>query len=391
MKAAIMTREARAMRCRTTPGRWPLGFLGMIGLIVATETFVARDIKHVTMPSTLDWSATRRSAAREARGCALLCFGSSKVKYGVLPAIIEGRTGQRGYNLSLLSGPPPAAYFLLREAIGHGARPSAAIINLDHERLMADPRDDGQNYPWAYLLTPAESFELAYELRDPVFFARLILTGALPTVRTRHDIRAAVLSSLAGRFRSMKGPGRALSRNQRINRGTMLFAKDPAFKDIPVPPVLKDASANWSCHPVNARYLDRFLALAGSRGMAVYWLLPPVSPGLQTIFDRAHSEERFLRFARDVTGRHPHVTVVDGRHAGYPHTVFTVPSHLDRTGAAALSEALAMVVARDSTRRERRWVDLPRYRESPADEGLEDFDQSQSVLAVMPGASRGRR
>ena len=386
-----MTREARAMRCRTPPGPWPLGLLGMIGLIVATEIGVARTIKHVTMPSTLDWSATRRSAARDARGCTLLCFGSSKVKHGVLPAIIESRTGQRGYNLSVLSGPPPAAYFLLREAIGQGARPSAAIINLDHERLMADPRDDGQNYPWAYLLSPAESFELSYEVRDPVFFARLILSGAIPSVRTRHDIRAAVLSSLAGRFHSRKGPGRALSRNQRINRGTILSAKDLAFKDIPVPPVIGDTSANWSCHSVNARYLDRFLALAGSRGIAVYWLLPPVSPGLQTIFDRAHAEKRFLRFVRDVTMRNPHLTVVDGRHAGYPQTVFNDPSHLDRTGAAALSEALAMVVGRDSTWSKGHWVDLPRYCESAADEGLEDFNQSETALAVMPDARRGRR
>ncbi|HEV3121033.1 MAG TPA: hypothetical protein VGY53_03985, partial [Isosphaeraceae bacterium] len=67
-------------------------------------------------------------AQREGPACGILAFGDSQVKCGILPAVLEDRLGLRAFNLAILASPPPASYFLLRRALGAGARPAAIVV-----------------------------------------------------------------------------------------------------------------------------------------------------------------------------------------------------------------------------------------------------------------------
>jgi len=380
----------RAIMDGAKRGGWPLGLFGMLALIGAAELAVSRWMDLVAPPLVMDWRATRRAAAREAVGCDVLCFGSSMVKNGVLPAVIEAGSGRRGYNLALPGGPPASAYFLLRRALDHGARPSAVVVDFHHQRLPVDPCAAENVAAWAQLLGPVEAFELTRRQRDPGDFPRLLVACLVPTVRVRLEIRAAVLGALGGRPVSQRDRGAAYARNRRVNRGAVVIPKAPAFQDLSGPSGSAGGEAGWWCHPVNAHFLRRFLDLTGERGVAVFWLMPPLSPGYQARIDGTRGVETYLRLVRRLVGRYPHLTVLDGRHAGLPATDFVDPVHLDKDGAAALSRSLAAVLGRTPGPPAGRWVELPPGRgASPGGgAGVEDVYQSASAVTARAGVAR---
>jgi hypothetical protein len=367
----------------------PVGLLGMMVLTCAVERFVSKQRTTFTAPLVLEWRATRRAAATDAPGCALLYVGSSTIKNGVVPEVIEDVTGLRGYNLALAGGTPPVAYYMLRRALDHGARPSAVIVDFCHGRLESDPLPDGSIHAWAQLLDPLEAIDLARWTGDGSFFGQLLAARVLPTVRIRRDLRRAVVSALEGRPVSQQTGAMFYDRNRKLNRGAHVHPKLPSFQDSPSPTVMIDLSASWKCHPVNAAFVERFLDLAQSRGIAVYWLMPPFPPGHQAQYDWTHGEKNYLQLVRRLVERYPRLTVIDGRHADYPATVFIDPVHLDRTGAAALSESLASVLVRNPGPDGARWVDLARFRVSSREAGLEDT--FQSAVAVQTGRGTSRR
>src|SRR5262249_35519035 len=114
---------------RAPRGPIPWGLLGMVGLIIAVESFVARHDLDFTPWGSAAWSASPEAARREAPSCEVLCFGDSLVKLGVLPRVIEGVTGKRAYNLSICAAQAPASYFLLRRGLEAGAKPSAILVD----------------------------------------------------------------------------------------------------------------------------------------------------------------------------------------------------------------------------------------------------------------------
>lgn len=363
---------------------WPVGLLGMLGLVVAVELVVSREMGQWSSPLLMEWGATRRAAVSEAKGCDLLCFGDSMVKNGVLPATIEAGTGRRGYNLALPGGTAASPYFLLRRALDHGARPSAVLVDFHHQRLLDDPYTGPTIPVWAQLLGPVEAYELASRQADPGYFPRLMVACLVPTVRIRSEVRAAVLAALDGRPVSQRGPGLAYARNRRVNRGAVVNPKNPAFRELPAPAESAAEAAGWWCQGANGHFLRRFLNLARERGIAVYWVMPPLSPSLQTKFDRERRDEVYLRFVRRLVDRDPNVTVVDGRHSGFPPTVFVDPVHLDKDGAASWSRALAAVLAHPDGR----WVELSTNRIGTPGAGVEDVYQSAAVLSASEGVVR---
>jgi hypothetical protein len=367
----------------------------MFGLVFWVETFVWRHASAWTHTVVLDWSATADALARPASRCDVLCFGSSMVKFGVLPRAIEGRTGLRGYNLALLNGPPPASYFLLSRALALGARPAVVVVDFDHNRLEADPRSDHFNYPWADLLNPAEAFDLAMRTRDSGLFGRIVVGAHVPSVRRRHEIRAAVIHKLGGygvsldQINSAFGSKRAIERNRRVNRGAVVNTSAPSLERAAAPRVEKDRSATWRLHPINVRYIERFLALCVERKIEVFWLVPPVSPRQQAIDDREGAEPRALRAVWQLAQRHSHVTFVDGRYAGFPTSVYIDHVHLDRPGAGALSRSLAPLIRAAGHVGGPRWIELPPYR--PVAPGAEVEDIGQSEIALRTAENRARR
>ena len=97
-------------------GRWPAGAIGMLGLVLAVELFVARHDREFTTIWAQAWKWSGRSAsAREARESGVLCFGDSLVLHGVLPNVIAARLHRKAYNLAVFKGQAPASYFLLRQ------------------------------------------------------------------------------------------------------------------------------------------------------------------------------------------------------------------------------------------------------------------------------------
>jgi hypothetical protein len=139
----------------------------------------------------------------------------------------------------------------------------------------------------------------------------------------------------------------------------------------------------WTPYPTNLVYLDRAIALAESRGIPVFYLIPPIHPGVQLGRERRGLDAAFVGLVEKIRSRYKNVVVVDGRHAGFGHGVFADSHHLTADGAAALSAGLADTIA---TRLDRpgdgeRWVSLPPFREPGAKPPIEDMDESRMALA----------
>ena len=263
------------------------------------------------------------------------------------------------------------------------------VVDFCHALLESDPLPDGSIHASAQLLDPLEAVDLARWTGDGSFLGQLLAARALPTIRIRRDLRRAVVAALEGRPVSQQTGAMLYDRNRKLNRGALVHPKVPSFQDSPAPTVMIDLSASWKCHSVNAAFVQRFLELAQSRGIAVYWLMPPLPPGHQAQYDWTHAEKNYLHLVRGLVERFPRLTVIDGRHADYPTAVFIDAVHLDRTGAAALSESLASVLVRDPGPGVSRWVDLVRFRVSSHEAALEDT--VQSAVALQTGRGMFRR
>ena len=50
--------------------------------------------------------------------------------------------------------------------------------------------------------------------------------------------------------------------------------------------------------PTNAEGMERLMRLAENRSIPVFWLLPPLSPALQSLRDQSGSEARYEQFIR---------------------------------------------------------------------------------------------
>lgn len=363
----------RARASATRPSR-PWGLVGMLVLVAAVEVFVGRGRDRFADFAAQDWTLARRRAGREARSAKVLCFGDSQVKMGVVPRVIEARVGLPAYNLALVGGQPASSYYLLRRALDSGANPSAVVVDFLPPLLAIDLERNHRNYP--ELLTFGESAELAFAARDPGAFLGRTVEMILPSVKTRNDLRAAVFAALQGKPMIERGDA-AYPRNWRFNLGTMLFPAYP-FTENPESWYRANYPAPWSCTGLHGGYVRRFLDLAATRGIAVYWLLHPIAPTAQRYCDERGQDARYEQFVRDAAARYPNLVVVDGRHSGYRETEFIDTVHLHAAASFVLSEDLASVIAGPPT--QDRWVSLPLYAARLADVPVETLVESRSVL-----------
>jgi hypothetical protein len=216
-------------------------------------------------------------------------------------------------------------------------------------------------------------------------------------MRRRHEIRTAILVRINGYTGALDDLGAAFNsskpafaRNRVVNRGAIVNPKSRPGQG--GPQTVFEKPQAWHCDPVNASYVKRFLGLCAGHGIAVIWLLPPVSPSQQMHRDRTHSEDRYVEFVRELAGRFPNVTVVDGRTAGYPASVYVDHVHLDRTGAVALSDALASLIndrpGLSGSGTGTRWRLLPRFQGDSPEDGVEDLGQSELALKAARDSMR---
>ena len=342
-------------------GRWPTGAMGMLGLVLAVELYVARHDRDFTTHWAQAWQWSGRAAGtREAKRSQILCFGDSLVLHGVLPNVIEGRLNRRAYNLAVFKGQAPASYLLLRRALASGAKPTAALV--DGELFEDDPLDLPRL--WPELASYRDCVELAWTARSPRFFAAMAVAKVLPSYKARWEIRSSVVAALGGQTGSSRTEIRLRQRNSEQNRGAQVLP----LVDGPDPRAGHIAGylpAPWKSHPLNADFADKFLALAGSRGIPVYWLLPPYYPGIQDRREAGGWDAAYMAFLRRLQARHANLVVIDGRHAGYAANALFDLTHLNRVGAVAFSDSVAGVL-RDRlehpSESPNRWVEIPAYR-----------------------------
>jgi hypothetical protein len=368
--------------------RMPLGFLGLLILVAGIERFLTIHEGDFDPDVVWDWKISARAARRKAPGQEILCFGDSTAKLAVQPGVIKAKVGRSTYNLAIAGGQPPSAYFLLRRALEAGARPAAVVMECNVALLREGPEHNERR--WPELVSPLECMALARQARDARFVGTLALGMLLPSFRDRNDIRAHVKRVIQGREDLLYLESLAFRRNWRRNSGAQLFARKLMERDMEVPAGTVFPHEAWRCHPVNASFLRRFLRLAADRGIPVFWLLPPVTPGLQHRLELQGFDQSFTTLVRRLAGQYPNITVVDGRRAGYPLSVFFDALHIHRHGAEVLSSDLAEILDRCLKQGPPpgRWVNLPRYRELPKRLDLEDINRSR---VVMWQATRERR
>ncbi len=363
--------------------RLPGGVLGMLALVALVESSLSGHRLDLVGPAAEDWRSAARAAETRTAGRDVLCFGDSLVKYGVLPRVIEARSGLKSYNLATAGGTMPSAYFLLRRAFDSGARPRAIIA--DFAALMLPDPDPPAPANYAELATLGDCLDLAWGAHDAGFFGSLALAKLVPSYRWRFEIRGAVRASLLGRFVPSR-PGTEILRQLWAEAlGAQPMPEMPPRP--PTPRVLVDGCSPpaWSIEPRNRRYLDRFLGLADRRGVTVFWLIPPLGPEVHARRAEVGADDAYARFARDRAAEHRSVVVVDARRSGYDDSVHIDHMHLDRRGARVLSADLAaLLVDRLGAGPGRpNWLDLPALagRTGPGGDG------PSRTLATTPGAS----
>ena len=364
-------------------GRWPLGFLGMLLMVALAERYVARHALDFTRPEYWDWRSAGVAARVVAPKCDVLCLGTSMTQQGLIPRVLAAHSGLKARNLAVCAGQAPGSYFLLRRALDAGARPSAVVVEF-HPHYLTEGHWSAVRF-WPDLLDTRDGLDLACSARDAEFFAATALARLLPTVKDRFQVRACVLAALGGGNASTASATLIYRRNRNRNDGALVLPRNPSYRG-EIAPQFRSAflGDSWRCHPTNAAYVRRLLDLAGSRNIPVYWVIPPLVPGLQDARERQGLDASYTAFARSFLARCPNLVVVDARHSGYAPDVFNDAAHLDRQGACTLSADVGDVLKRGIS--EGRWVDLPAYRARAESVAPEDLNESR--LAVDARALR---
>ncbi|HEV3165813.1 MAG TPA: hypothetical protein VGZ22_17425, partial [Isosphaeraceae bacterium] len=236
------------------------------------------------------------------------------------------------------------------------------------------------------LVNCRDCIDLAWNARDASFFAAIFLAHSLPSYRDRYEIRANVLFALAGLSysSSLFGEIPPIMRNWNRNLGAQAAPKNPANTGAidPKDPAL--FPEHWKCDPLTAKYVRRFLRLAAKHHIPVFWLMPPICPNATVLREQKGLEAPYTFYVQGIQRHFPGVVVLDGRRAGYPHTVYQDPVHLDRQGAEALSTDVAglLDVYLNGPAGAPRWASLPSFRERPTGGLIEDVAQSRVALKM---------
>lgn len=376
------TRAGGATTGRPAPRRraWPLGLAGMLAIIAATEVYVAGRHEDLGTTYSIEWRRAGQAIAREAKGSRILCFGTSLTRMGVSPKVLEERLGRPAYNFATSGGQPYSAYTSLRQALAAGSKPEALVVDFTWSAL-ATPHDWNERV-LPELASLGECAELAIASRDASFLARIALVRLMPTFRCRTQVRANIVSAVRGEEPKRIPERHIMARNANVNRGGNHAAPTGRVAGINLndPTIFPTA---WSCVPISESYIHKFLDLAESRGIPVFWLVPPISPQVQGRRDELALEGAYTRFIEGVTAGRRGVVVVDGRGSHYGPEAFFDMIHLNRDGAVAFTDDLAEVIKARLGRGDDMgpsWVRLPEYRPDPLASRVEDLGRSAGLV-----------
>lgn len=355
----------------------PLGLLGMLALVGAVESFIARhDLRFSTVEADT-WRSARAATGRLPAG-GILTLGDSQVELGISPVTLESHLGRPVQCLAIPGGQAPSSYFLLRRALAAGAAPAAIVVDFE-PHLLQHGRGPGQR-TWPELADLDENLDLAETLKDSDAFASMSVGRLLPSVRDRLEIRLNLMAAFRGETPTMPDQMTMARRNRGMNRGALLLAKQP--------PGHQHDFAQWSNpgpwapNPVNEAYVHRLLRLARHHKIPVFCALMPVVPGLKAKSATGGMEPAYFAWLGKLQARYPNLTVLDWRNAGYPDSAFSDALHLDIEGSASVAMALADQLGR-SLRGDHsagRWVTMPPFRVDGSQVALEDHNRSDFVV-----------
>jgi hypothetical protein len=371
---------------RTTRARLPLGVLGMLGLVFAIETAV--EGRHdMTSPIAADWKHSGWVVRRkEVADSAILCLGTSLTRMGVSPVIMQEVLREPVYNLSIPAAGPSAIYSLLRQALESGAKPKAIMVDFP---WIAISRDFAFNERVSPEVVPLrDCIDFGWTVGDGSFLGRLVVARIFPSYRRRLEVRANIGAALRG-----EKPDRVVEQwiqwvNLIKNRGANLINQYYDGHGLPDHPSVYPA--NWTCPAYSEAYIEKFLDLADSRGIRVFWLIPPLPPATQAALIEKGIQARYERFVESFRAKHPNMTVLDASGSSYPFEVFWDPTHLNRDGAVPLSRDLAYAIWQQlgrPTPTPSAWVKLNKFVPEPAVSRVEDiqttFARLQPVLESL--------
>jgi hypothetical protein len=234
---------------------------------------------------------------------------------------------------------------------------------------------------WPDLLDSRDSLDLACTTADAGLLAQTMLGRALPSYRVRNGIGTNLLAALRGLEPPPRVSFHALRKNWDFNEGAQVLPVPNGDRLKHIPPDAGPTPGPWACDPATGTYLTRFLDLAQTRGIRVYWLLPPLYHPSRGRHDQLRPD--YERFVRTLYARYPNLVILDGRRAAYGPERFVDAVHLDYRAACALSTSLAALLAREpaNTSRVGRWLELPGHREQAPDQLTADFQQSRLASA----------
>lgn len=364
--------------------RLPWGFAGLIALIVLTESFLARNELHYHAAWTWGWTHNGRAARGKAADAQILAFGDSQVHIGLVPEILERTTGETALNLAVIGGQPTSSVFQLRRALDAGAKPKAILV--DFFPLLLNRGIEENENRWPNLLSLAEGLELARASHDYSFVGRMMVARYLYSYRDRDGIQKGITGAIHGAPFSQIAEGVAFQRNLVKNKGAFVLPTNHKVElgDIEFWYKVGFPNREWAT-TYNLDYLKKFLDLAASRSIPVFWLVPPLSPPVQAKFTEKGQDDRFGRLVTTVLAKYPNVTLLDARTSGYPRDVFPDHTHLDPVGSRTFTTDVGTAMNRARSGDPTRWVHLPTFRPLPDQPPIEDLARSRRVIAERYG------
>jgi len=283
-------------------------------------------------PISANYRFCRRSLKAGLAKADYLCIGDSMVKYGISSSAIRTLTGKTTFNLA---GPGACAvvnYYILSEALSD--TPHAKAIIIDFEPLIT------KNNPWETLnasseiLTCGEWLDLCRNTKNFDGCSSLFLQIAFPLYRFHREICLNLFDKPETRRKELEMV-QMFEKSWYENSGQTCAEPKPE----PAYPWLEIVKERvpWTCHPLNEKYIERIFKLAKSKGVEVFWLLPPLHPLAQAEVTRLGLDQSYVAFARQLQSRFDNVTILDGRFLHYDASSFIGGTHLNSNGAKALS------------------------------------------------------
>ncbi len=361
---------------------------GLFGLLLIVGFIESRPTDPLSLErldkSSLAWRYSAELAeSSDVLDAEILCFGDSIAKLGLQPRVFEEKLGLQTFNLAMFGAQTPATYYVLRRTLDAGARPRLVILEAQENLLAVAPRSNGDE--WPDLLNAEEWIDFSINGLDENLTIKLGLTLLLPNYRDRHAIRTQILADLQNQERSDLGALQTLYRNWEHNLGAQVVPEDDRTA-LPIAPLQAGTPrGHWQPHRVNLWYWKRILRLLEEEGLSVVWLLPPTRSDWNVRRQALGVQEPFNRFVHEIQAEFPTLIVIDGRSSQYPEEVFKDATHLNGTGAVALTsgvvEAIGPILDNEEVPPRTRLV-LNEFSVPAPRQELEDLHESRRVISL---------